>query len=89
MANVMASEAAKRFIASCPALCGGFLLLLLVTFIAVANRERVKKETCYFCCRCSTQDINFRKLDLESFYYLLLVFLEMHAPPNLLGTPCF
>jgi len=87
MANEMVSEAAKRLIAPCPALCGGFLLLLLVTFIAVANRERVRKETCYFCCHCSTQDISFRKLELEGFS--LNACLSMHAPPNFSGTPCF
>lgn len=69
MANLMVSKTSKHLISSHPTLCGGFLLVLLMTFIAVANRERAKekkkKETCYFCCHRCTQDISFRKLELE------------------------
>lgn len=66
-ANLMVSKTSKHLISSHPTLCGGFLLVLLMTFIAVANREREKKkEACYFCCHSSTQDISFRKLELES-----------------------
>lgn len=66
MANLMVSKTSKHLISSHPTLCGGFLLVLLMTFIAVANRERAKKETCYFSFHSSTQDITFKKLDLES-----------------------
>lgn len=69
MANLMVSKTSKHLISSHPTLCGGFLLVLLMTFIAVANREREKekkKETCYFCCHRCTQDISFSKLELEN-----------------------
>lgn len=67
MANVMVSKTDQRLISSHPTLCGGFLLVLLMTFIAVANRGRAKKkETCYFCCHSSTQSTNFGKLEPES-----------------------
>lgn len=44
MANLMVSKTSMHLISSHPTLCGGFLLVLLMTFIAVANRERAKKE---------------------------------------------
>lgn len=44
MANLMVSKTSKHLISSHPTLCGGFLLVLLMTFIAVANRERAKKK---------------------------------------------
>lgn len=87
MANLMVSKTSKHLISSHPTLCGGFLLVLLMTFIAVANREREKekkKETCYFCCHRCTQDISFSKLELENSlicYYSPV--LSMHAPPKL------
>lgn len=66
MANLMVSKTSKRLISSHPTLCGGFLLVLLMTFIAVANRERAeKKETWFLCCHSSTQDLSFRTLELE------------------------
>lgn len=40
MANLMVSKTSKHLISSHPTLSGGFLLVLLMTFIAVANRER-------------------------------------------------
>lgn len=68
MANLMVSKTSKYLISSHPTLCGGFLLVLLMTFIAVANKERTKKKKkpCYFYCPSSAQDISFRKLKLES-----------------------
>lgn len=44
MANLMVSKTSKYLISSHPTLCGGFLLVLLMTFIAVANKERTKKK---------------------------------------------
>lgn len=69
MANLIVSKTSKHLVSAHPTLCGGFLLVLLMTFIAVANRERAekkKRETCYFCCHRCTQDISFRKLELEN-----------------------
>lgn len=88
MANLMVSKTSKHLISSHPTLCGGFLLVLLMTFIAVANRERAKKkkETCYFCCH---RDISCRRLNWRTLLLAItLPVLSMHAPPNFFAVFC-
>lgn len=87
MANLMVSKTSKHLISSHPTLCGGFLLVLLMTFIAVANREREKEKKKRLVIFAVIDVLRTSALANWSWRTLLLAItlpvLSMHAPPKL------
>lgn len=90
-ANLMVSKTSKHLISSHPTLCGGFLLVLLMTFIAVANRERGKKKK-RLVIFAVTAVLRTSVLGNWNWRALLLAIslpvLSMHALPNFFAVFC-
>lgn len=92
MANLIVSKTSKHLVSAHPTLCGGFLLVLLMTFIAVANRERAKKKKERLVIFAVIDVLRTSALGNWNWRTLLLAItlpvLSMHAPLNFFAVFC-
>lgn len=82
MANLMVSKTSKHLISSHPTLCGGFLLVLLMTFIAVASRERAEKKERlgFYAVKAVLRTSALGHWNWRALLFAINLLLPMHAP---------